>query len=217
MCGGTLHSEPSSPHPRLPPSFLSPKTTTMAVSFFIIAGPPGAGKSTIGPILAKKLDFSFFEGDLLVSDEDLAALATGVPFSHEAHLQWMDDIIDNARRVELESSPKGIVATCTSLTKQVRDRLQNRVHELNKHGSKLELAIIWCDISKEESFRRSEKRKGHHYNPVMTEWIFARTEVPCVKGVEKEENIYLVDASQKVEDVICVALKNMEAHIKEIE
>lgn len=79
----------------------------MVVSFFIIGGPPGAGKSTIGPILAKKFGFVFFEGDSLVSDEAKAALATGVPFSHEAHLQWMDDVIDNAHRLELESV-KGI-------------------------------------------------------------------------------------------------------------
>jgi gluconokinase len=186
----------------------------MTISFFIIAGPPGAGKSTIAPILAKKLDFAFFEGDLLVSDEKLVALAKGIPFTHEAHLQWMDDIINHGRRLELESSPKGIVATCTSLTKEVRERLKNGVHALNERGSKLALGIIWCNVSKEESFRRSEKRKGHHYNPVMTEWLFSRTEVPCVEGIEKEENIFMVDASQKVEDVISDALKDMELFIK---
>lgn len=189
----------------------------MVVSFFIIGGPPGAGKSTIGPVLAQKLDFAFFEGDTLVSDEAIAELKKGVPFSHETHLQWMDDVINNARRLEVELSPKGIVATCTSLTKQVRERLRNRVHELNERGSKLELVIIWCEINKEESFERSEKRKGHHYNPVMTEWLFERTEVPCVKGTEKEEDTYLVDASQKVEDVICDALKIMEAKVKATE
>lgn len=186
----------------------------MVVSFFILGGPPGAGKSTIGPILAKKFGFVFFEGDSLVSDEAKTALSTGVPFSHEAHLQWMDDVINNAHRLELESSPNGIVATCTSLTKQVRERLRNGVHKLNESGSKLKLVIVWCEINKEESFRRSERRKGHHYNPVMTEWLFARTEVPCVNGIEKEENIYMVDASQSVEDVISDASKIMEANIK---
>jgi gluconokinase len=186
----------------------------MVVPFFILGGPPGAGKSTIGPILAKKLDFSFFEGDSLVSDEAKATMSTGTPFSHETHIQWMDDVVDHAHRLELESSPNGIVATCTSLTKQVRERLRNGVHGLNERGSKLKLVIIWCDINKEGSIKRTEKRKGHHYNPVMTEWLFSRTEVPCVKGTDKEENTYLVDASQKVEDVVSDALKVMEVSIK---
>jgi hypothetical protein len=50
----------------------------------------------------------------------------------------------------------------------------------------------------------------------MMEWFFARTEVPCVKGVEKEENTYLVDASQKVQDVVSEVLKIMEINIRAI-
>jgi len=189
----------------------------MTVPLFLLGGPPGAGKTTIGPDLAEKVDFPFFEGASLVSDEAKAAMSKGVPLSHSAHTQWMDDIVNAAYRMEQDSSPKGIVTTCTALTRNVRDRLRNGVHELNERGSKLELVIIWCNIDKEVSFQRAEKREGHYYNPQMTEWLFARIEVPGVEGEGKEENTYLVDATQKVENVICEVLKIMEANIKKTE
>jgi gluconokinase len=186
----------------------------MTIPFFILGGPPGAGKSTIGPGVAEKLDFPFFEGASLVSDEAKAAMSKGVPLSESAHTQWMDDIVNAAYRMEQDSSPKGMVTTCTALTRRVRDRLRKRVHELNERGSKLELVIIWCNIDKEVSFRRAKKREGHYYNPDMTEWLFSRTQVPCVEGDEKEENTYLVDATQNVENVTGEVLKIMEANIK---
>jgi gluconate kinase len=66
----------------------------------------------------------------------------------------MDDMVNNARRLELKSSSKGIVATCTSLMKRVRERMRNEVHELNERGSKLELVIIWIDINRRRVFDR---------------------------------------------------------------
>jgi hypothetical protein len=51
----------------------------------------------------------------------------------------------------------------------------------------------------------------------MTDWLFKRTEVPCVNGVGKEENTHPVDASPKVEDVISEVLKIMKVNIKAIE
>ena len=202
--------------PLLPPHLL-PQSVPMSIPLFILGGAPGAGKTTIGPGLAEKLNFPFFEGASLVSDEAKAAMSKGVPLSESAHTQWMDDIVDAAYRMEQDSLPKGIVTTCTALTRKVRDRLRNGVHELNQRGSKLELVIIWCNIDKEVSFRRAEGREGHYYNPAMTEWIFSRTEIPCVEGDKKEENTHLVDATQKVENVICEVLKIMEANIKKTE
>jgi gluconokinase len=188
----------------------------MTLPLFIIAGPPGSGKTTIAPVLAKKLNYEFFEGAALVSDEDKAIMSKGAPISKAAHLQWMVDIIKTAHDVEKESSPKGIVTTCTALTKEVRALLLSEVKKLNEQGSKMKLIIIWCDINKEDSIRRTENRKDHYYNPVISDWLFARTQVPCFEGSEKEEDTYFVDASQKVEDVIADALKIMNQCISQI-
>ena len=153
---------------------------------FIIAGPPGAGKATIAPILAKKSGYEFFEGGSLISDEDKAVMSSGSPLSKAAHLQWMINVIKTAHDRENESSPNGIVVTCNALKKEVRALLQSEVQKLNEHGSKLKLIIIWCNINKEESDHRTANRKGRYYNPALSDWIFARIEIPCVEGPERK-------------------------------
>ena len=122
-------------------------------------------------------------------------MTKGTPLSHTAHLRWMDHIIGAAHRLEQRSAPKGIVATCTALTRSARARFRSEVQKFNERGSELEMCIIWCYIDREDSRKRAKKRMDHFYNPVMTDRIFARTEVPCVEGVEKEDKTYLIDAS----------------------
>ena len=177
------------------------------VPFFIIAGAPGAGKSTIAPILAKTFDYDFFEGSALVSQEDIKAISRGTPMTESAYTQWMIDVVNTAYRFEKESSSKGIVGTCTALERKVRTIARNQSKKLSEEGSKLKLIFIWLEINKEESLRRTKMRTGHYYNPEMTEWIFSLTETPHVEGNEKEENAYIVDASQKVEEVVADALQ----------
>ena len=189
----------------------------MTVPFFIIGGPPGAGKSTIAPILAEKLGLEFFEGDALVSDEDKAVLSSGVPLSKAVALRWKLDLIKAAHDLETRSlALKGIVTSYLALTKEGRALLRSEIKKLNNCGSNLKLIIVWCSINKDESIRRAETRKGHHYNPVISDWLFPRIETPCCEGPEKEENIYLVDANQKVEDVVADTLKIMDQCITQI-
>lgn len=182
----------------------------MTLPLFIIAGVPGAGKTTISPVLAKKLNYEFFEGATLVSDEVKARMSSGEPMTEAEHSQWMVDVIGNGHHLEKESAPKGIVGTCTALTRRVRNMLRNEVKKLNEQGSELKLFIVWLDVTKEESVRRAEARKGHYYNPAMTDWLFARIEIPCTEGAEKEDDTYMVDANQPVEDVIRDALKILD-------
>lgn len=186
------------------------------IPFFIVGGPPGAGKSTISPVLAEKLGYKFFEGSALVPDDEKAIMKSGAPMSRGAVVQWVLDIAKTAHDWANESSTKGIVTTFTAITKEFRDLLLSEVHKLNECGNKLEMILIWCDIDKEESLRRTENRKGHYYNPVISDWLFSITEIPCFEGPEKEENTYFVDASQKVEEVIAETLKIMDECIKQI-
>ena len=92
----------------------------------VVMGVQGAGKSTIGAILAARLGRRFIDGDALHSDENIAKMASGVPLTDEDRLPWLKKIA----RTLAEHADDGIVVVCSALKKKYRDVLREAVPEL---------------------------------------------------------------------------------------
>jgi gluconokinase len=56
----------------------------------IVMGVAGSGKSTVGQLLAKALNYPFLEGDDFHSAEAKALMASGTPLSSTLRQQWVD-------------------------------------------------------------------------------------------------------------------------------
>lgn len=86
----------------------------------VVMGVAGTGKTTIGPLLATRLDVPYAEADEFHPEANIAKMSAGTPLTDEDRLPWLDAIGGWARgRVGL-----GGVVSCSALKRSYRDRLR---------------------------------------------------------------------------------------------
>jgi carbohydrate kinase (thermoresistant glucokinase family) len=82
----------------------------------VVMGVSGSGKSTVGSLLAAKLDLPFVDGDDLHSEANKQKMAAGIPLDDVDRAPWLDAIA-----ATLSGAPK--VVACSALKRRYRDRL----------------------------------------------------------------------------------------------
>lgn len=88
-------------------------------------GVSGSGKTTVGQLLAKKLGWSFYEGDDFHSTGNVSKMLGGVPLRHEDRIPWLLAIHQLVH--DLISQSQHAVITCSAL-KQTYRRLITEGH-----------------------------------------------------------------------------------------
>lgn len=92
----------------------------------MVMGVQGAGKSTIGTLLAARLGVDFVDGDRLHSDENIAKMAAGIALTDAERLPWLQEV----GRVLRSGSSDGIVVVCSALKRDYRDLIREFVPDL---------------------------------------------------------------------------------------
>jgi gluconokinase len=165
---------------------------------YIIAGPAGCGKTTIGLALAESNQFTFIEGDTLHPAENIAKMSAGIALVDDDRWEWLDRTILVSREVEKQGSPLGIVLTCSSLKKAYRDRLRWRIEENRAEGSRLQAYFVFCEVTEEECMRRVQSRAGHYMKAGMVASQFSILELP-LSG--EESRTYVLNGMKSLEEV----------------
>ena len=83
----------------------------------VVMGVSGCGKSTVGRLLAEKLDAKFIDGDDLHPAENKAKMAAGIPLNDDDRWPWLDKVAN-----ELSASD-AIVIACSALKRSYRERI----------------------------------------------------------------------------------------------
>src|SRR6185437_15852298 len=83
----------------------------------VVMGVSGAGKTTIGQLLAKRLGVSFIEGDDYHPPANVAKMASGVPLEGVDRWPWLDALNTVLRR------ERRAVVACSALKAAYRARL----------------------------------------------------------------------------------------------
>ena len=132
----------------------------------IIFGVSGAGKTTVGELLARKLGWRFLEADDFHPAANIEKMRSGRPLNDEDRWPWLDNLREQIER-SLAAGENAVLA-CSALKRAYRDRL--RVDE------KVKLVFIHGDYALIEKQLRS--RHGHFMNPGLLQSQFDDLEEP---------------------------------------
>jgi len=131
----------------------------------IVYGVTGCGKTTVGKLLAKKLDVAFYDGDQFHPASNVEKMRKGIPLRDEDRIPWLDTLRMNIQTWERNG---GAVLACSALNEKYRKIL--------KRGSQ----PIWVLLegSRELIQSRLDARTGHFMNPALLDSQFATLEIP---------------------------------------
>ena len=88
----------------------------------IVFGVSGAGKTTIGKLLAQKLGWRFYEADDFHSQANIEKMHRGVPLTDADRWPWLESLRQLIER-SLEASENAVLA-CSALKRAYRERLR---------------------------------------------------------------------------------------------
>ena len=136
------------------------------IRIVLIMGVAGAGKTTVGRLLAERLHWSFYDADDFHSPENKAKMASGVPLTDADRGPWLAAI-----RKEMEAcraGSRGAVFACSALKERYRKGLLS---------SEVLLAFLKADP--ETIIRRVMTREDHYMKAGMVQSQFAALEPPA--------------------------------------
>ncbi len=87
----------------------------------VLAGVSGSGKSTIGALLAGRLNWAFEDGDALHPAANIAKMRSGLPLTDADRWPWLAAVADWADQRIAAGQPA--VVACSALKRAYRERL----------------------------------------------------------------------------------------------
>ena len=152
----------------------------------IVMGVSGSGKSTIADLLAKRIGWTYEDGDKFHPASNVAKMKAGHPLTDEDRWPWLRAIAAEIDRVC--QAGEHVVIACSALKRVYRDILV--------HGRK-DVRIVYLDGTQQLIADRLAKRKGHFMPPDLLPSQFRTLEPPG-----KDENPVTVSIDASVEAIV---------------
>jgi gluconokinase len=154
----------------------------------VVMGVTGAGKSTVGTLLAERLGVSFRDADEFHPPANIAKMSAGQPLTDDDRWPWLDAIGAHLAA----QRGMGCVVTCSALKRAYRDRLRAAapgLRFLHLHG---ELALVAA---------RQAARQGHFMPASLVPSQFATLEAPT-----PDEGVVTLDVSATPQALVSQAI-----------
>jgi gluconokinase len=147
----------------------------------IIMGVAGSGKTRVGSLLAKCLDWPFFDGDDFHPQENIIKMSQGISLTDQDRFSWLASLEHLIEILLVEG--KSAVLACSALKQAYRNQLRIDPQRIFFFYLKADPSLIQ---------HRLEQRPGHFMKPEMTESQFRTLEEPA------DASIFAAEASPKI-------------------
>lgn len=147
---------------------------------YILMGVSGAGKTTIGKLLADELQVPFYDADDFHPEGNKIKMSNGIALQDEDRWPWLEQL---NREIKTWNT-QGAVLACSALKESYRAVLANTTL----------VTFIHLDASYEHIMERLEARKNHFFDPNLLKSQFETLELP--------QQSLIVNASQSPDSII---------------
>lgn len=134
----------------------------------LVTGVSGAGKTTIGGLVATALGGQYIEGDVFHPPANLAKMRLGLPLSDEDRLPWLQALGKALQVADRKGAP--VVLGCSALRESYRQLIRAYCPQCQ---------IVWLRGSPELVAARIEGRHGHFMPASLLSSQFAILEAPA--------------------------------------
>lgn len=151
----------------------------------IIFGVSGAGKTTVDELLARELDWHFFEADDFHSPANIEKMRRGVPLTDDDRRPWLDSLRELIKRCVAEN--ENTVLACSALKRVYRKHL--------RVTAEVKLVFLRGDYALVAEQLRH--RRGHFMNPALLRSQFADLEEP-----QPEEEVVTIELGRTPHELV---------------
>jgi gluconokinase len=162
----------------------------------VVMGVSGAGKSTVGRLIAARLDCPFRDADSFHPPANIAKMSSGQPLTDEDRQPWLQAIADWIAQRRAEGST-GIV-TCSALKRRYRDIVTDR--------QRADVRLVYLKGDMVLIDARLKARKGHFMPPALLKSQFDALEEPAA-----DEHAITVSIDAAPEEIADAAVATLRA------
>jgi len=151
----------------------------------IIFGVSGAGKTTIGKLLAEELGWKFYEADDFHPAANIDKMQRGESLTDEDQQPWLQSLREAITR-SLAANENAVLA-CSALKRKYREllRVNADVKFVFLHGSRARIAD------------QLKQRRGHFIDPALLDSQFADLEEP-----ESSEDMLTIELKGEPDELV---------------
>lgn len=161
---------------------LSPASSPLP-RHIVVMGVSGAGKSTIGEMLAERLNRPFRDGDDLHPEANIHKMAEGIPLTDADRWPWLDLVGQ-----WLGDHPEGGIIGCSSLKRSYRDRIRRSAPDavfIHVHGDH---DLLYSRMA----------HRGRHFMPTS----LLDSQLATLEPLATDENGVTLDVADPPETII---------------
>jgi carbohydrate kinase (thermoresistant glucokinase family) len=162
----------------------------MSLAAVIVMGVSGAGKSTVGELVAARLGFPFEDGDAFHPPANVAKMRAGTPLADEDRWPWLAAIA--ARIGVARAAGTGVVVACSALRRAYRDVLRDG------HG---DVRFLHLTGDPGLIMARQAARQGHYMPASLIASQFAALELP-----DTEADVIDLDVDREPDEIAARAM-----------